>query len=70
MHSPWASRVFKARDFRVIVANPRQLRLISASQHKSDQFDAHMLARLGRADPKLLSPVQQRGEETRLRSLG
>jgi len=63
-HSPWASRVFKARGFRVIVANPRQVRLISASQHKSDQFDAHMLARLGRADPKLLSPVQHRGEET------
>ena len=50
-HSPWASLVFKARGFRVIVANPRQVRLISASQHKSDHFEAHMLARLGRAAP-------------------
>lgn len=33
------------------------------SQHKTDHFDARMLARLGRADPKLLSPVQHRGEQ-------
>ena len=62
-HSPWVSRLFTARGFRVIVANPRQVRLISESQHKTDHFDARMLARLGRADPKLLSPVQHRGEE-------
>lgn len=27
-HSPWVSGLFKARGFRVIVANPRQVRLI------------------------------------------
>ena len=62
-HSPWVSRLFKERGFDVIVTNPRQVRLISASRHKTDQIDAHMLARLGRADPKLLSPVEHRGEE-------
>ena len=63
-HSPWVSRLFKERGFRVITANPRQVRLISKSQRKSDRFDAEMLARLGRLDPSLLSPVHHRGEET------
>jgi len=62
-HSPWVSRLLKYRGFRVIVANPRQVRLISESQHKTDHFDARMLPRLGRADLKLLSPVEHRGEQ-------
>jgi transposase len=48
----------------VIVANARKLRAISQSQTKSDREDAQMLARLGRADPKLLSPIRHRGEAT------
>lgn len=62
-HSPWVSRLFKERGFEVIVANPRQVRLIAASQRKTDRFDAQMLARLGRVDPALLAPVQHRGVE-------
>jgi transposase len=62
-HSPWVSRLLSSLGFRVIVANPRQVRLISESQHKTDHFDARMLARLGRADPELLSPVEHRGEQ-------
>jgi transposase len=61
-HSPWVSRQLKEQGFQVIVANPRQVRLISHSQRKTDQFDAQILARLGRADPRLLSPVEHRGE--------
>jgi hypothetical protein len=62
-HSPWVSRLFKERGFEVIVANPRQVRLIAASQRKTDRYDAQMLARLGRLDPALLAPVQHRGVE-------
>ena len=63
-HSPWVSRLFEARGHRVLVANARKLRAISQSTTKSDEEDARMLARLGRADPKLLSPVRHRREAT------
>ena len=42
----------------------RKLRAISASHTKSNEEDAQMLARLGRADPKPLSPMRHRGEAT------
>lgn len=44
----------------MIVANPWKVRLIAASITKSDRSDAETLARLGRVDPKLLSPVTHR----------
>ena len=47
----------------MIVANPRRVRLIAESDKKSDRFDAEQLARLGRIDPDLLSPIVHRGEE-------
>jgi transposase len=47
----------------VIVANPRRVRLISANDSKNDSVDAELLARLGRVDPKLLSPITHRGQE-------
>jgi len=47
----------------VIVANPRKVRLISDNDGKDDPVDAELLARLGRVDVKLLSPIQHRGEE-------
>jgi transposase len=61
-HSPWVSRLLEALGHRVYVANARKLRAISTSTTKSDAEDARMLARLGRADPALLSPVQHRSE--------
>ena len=63
-HSPWVSRLVSSLGHAVIVANARKLRAISQSQTKSDEEDAEMLARLGRADPKLLSPVRHRSEAT------
>jgi transposase len=63
-HSPWISRLLTAQGHPVIVANARKLRAISQSQTKSDREDAQLLARLGRADPRLLSPVRHRSEAT------
>jgi transposase len=62
-HSPWASRLLSDLGHEVIVANPRRVRLISANDSKNDAVDAELLARLGRADPKLLSPISHRGHE-------
>jgi transposase len=47
----------------VLVANARQLRLIYASERKSDRVDAETLARLGQLDPALLKPIQHRGAQ-------
>jgi transposase len=57
------SRLLARQGHEVIVANPRRVRLIAESDAKSDQFDAELLARLGRLDPALLSPIVHRGEE-------
>jgi transposase len=62
-HSPWLSRLLSRLGFEVIVANPRQVRLISASSRKNDRMDAQLLARLARVDPKLLRPIRHRSEE-------
>ena len=59
-HSRWTSELLRDWGHEVIVANPRNLRLISESVRKSDRVDAHMLARLARVDPELLSPVAHR----------
>jgi transposase len=61
-HSPWSSRVLSGLGHRVIVANPRHLRAISASVKKCDRADAETLARLGRADERLLHPIRHRSE--------
>ena len=61
-HSPWISRLLKRLGHEVIVANARQVKLISESSRKNDRLDAEFLARLARADPKLLAPIQHRGE--------
>lgn len=61
-HSPWVSRLLKSLGHEVIVANARQVKLISDSSRKNDRMDAQMLARLARVDPELLRPVQHRSE--------
>jgi transposase len=47
----------------VIVANARQVQLISKSSRKNDRMDAQTLARLMRVDPRLLRPIQHRSEQ-------
>src|SRR6266849_7515402 len=62
-HSPWLSRLLSKLGFEVIVANARQVQLISASSRKNDRRDAHLLARLARVDPQLLRPIRHRSEQ-------
>ena len=61
-HSPWVSRLLKSFGHEVIVANARQVQLISQSSRKNDRADAQTLARLARVDPQLLRPIQHRSE--------
>lgn len=63
-HSPWVSRLLKQLGHEVIVANALRVKLISQNHRKDDKVDAELLARLGRVDPELLSPIYHRGEET------
>ena len=62
-HSPWVSRLLQSCGHEVIVANARQVQLISKSSRKNDRMDAQTLARLARVDPRLLRPVQHRSEQ-------
>ena len=61
--SPWVSRLAQAAGLELIVANPRRVQLITRNERKNDRTDAELLARLGRADPDLLSPVQHRSAQ-------
>ena len=62
-HSPWVSRLLWGMGHEVVVANPRQVKLISASSRKDDRLDAQTLARLARVDPQLLRPIRHRSEK-------
>ena len=62
-HSPWVSRLLGGMGHEVIVANARQVQLISASSRKDDRLDAQTLARLARVDPQLLRPIRHRSEK-------
>lgn len=62
--SGWMARLLESWGHEVIVANPRQLRLIYENRRKDDRVDAQYLARVARLDPQLLSPVRLRGEQT------
>ncbi|MFC1558993.1 IS110 family transposase [Gemmatimonadota bacterium] len=64
VHSPWVSRLLSGFGHEVVVANPRRMRLIYMNDTKNDRVDAEFLARIGRMDPALLSPIRHRGAET------
>jgi transposase len=59
--SPWVSRLLQECAHEVLIANPRKTRLIYGQRRKTDKLDAEKLARLARADPELLYPVEHRG---------
>jgi transposase len=63
-HSPWVSRLAESQGIRATVANARKLSLITRNERKNDRADAELLARLARADRKLLSPVRHRSEQS------
>lgn len=65
-HSPWVSRLLAHLGHEVIVANPRQVKLISENSRKNDRVDAQTLARLARVDPELLRPIHHRGEKAQM----
>lgn len=62
--SAWVARLVEELGHEVVVANPRRVRLICEASLKTDRVDAEALARLARADRKLLSPVVRRSEAT------
>jgi transposase len=55
--------VAEGMGFKVYVANPCRLRMITESKTKNDVNDARMLARIALADPGLLHPVRLRSAE-------
>lgn len=61
--SAWISRELTKLGHEVIVANPRDLKWITASDTKNDRVDARKLALLARADARLLAPVEHRTAE-------
>jgi transposase len=69
-HSPWVSRLLEKLGHEVIVANARRVKLISESSRKNDRLDAEFLARLARADRKLLAPVRHRSETAQADLMG
>ena len=63
--SGWVSELLQELGHDVVVANARKLRAIWTNRRKNDETDAEMLARLLRADRKLLSPIRHRSREAR-----
>ena len=63
-HSNWIAQLLERLGHQVIVAHPRQLKLISESLSKNDRRDARLLAELGLTSPKLLAPTQPRSQQT------
>ena len=59
-HSLWLSRLLESLGHEVVVANARQLRLISESDKKTDRTDAKTLAEVAYARPQLLRPIRPR----------
>lgn len=62
-HSRWMAKVGRECGHTVLVANPRQVRLIYGGDNKHDQLDARNLARLARVDWRLLKPIEHRPEQ-------
>jgi transposase len=61
--SAWISRELKKMGHEVIVANAREIKWITASDHKNDRVDAKKLALLAHGKMQLLSAVEHRTEE-------
>lgn len=59
-HSPWVSRLLSELGHEVLVANPSAMYGTRRRRKRNDRLDAEFLARTGRADPKLLYPIQHR----------
>ncbi len=62
-HCRWMNEVASSMGFKVYVANPCRLRMVTESRTKNDTNDARMLARITLADVGLLHPVKLRSAE-------
>ena len=62
-HSRWTSQLLTELGHIVTVANPRKVKLISNDNQKNDDKDARDLARLGRFDIRMVSPITHRSEQ-------
>jgi transposase len=59
-HSPWISRLLATLGHEDIVANPSAMYGARRRRKRNDPLDAEFLARQGRADVRLLYPIQHR----------
>lgn len=64
--SRWIAELAESCGHEVIVANPREFRLISGSHRKSDRNDARTLADFGQFRPQLLRPLKLRGSKSQI----
>lgn len=62
----WIHNLATELGHEVIVANPRNIPIITASTRKCDRNDARLLAELGQIKPELLSPVRLRADHYQL----
>ena len=62
-HSAWMTHLLRSFGHEVYVANPRDLKAVTGNKRKSDREDALQLARLARADFRLLKPTHVRSLE-------
>ena len=59
--SRWIAELATSCGHAVVVANPREFRLICESHQKTDRNDARILADFGQFRPQLLRPIKLRG---------
>lgn len=62
-HSPWVSRQLTALGHEIVVAHTSDMYSQGRRKRRNDKLDAEFLARQGRADVKLLHPIQHRSAE-------
>lgn len=62
----WVADLVERIGHEVVIANARQVHLISRRRHKTDKSDAILLARLGRVDLELLAPVKLRSRKAQV----
>lgn len=66
----WIAALADALGHEVVVANPRNIPVVTANVRKCDRNNARLLAELGQVKPQLLSPVQLRSDRyQRVRTL-
>src|SRR5579872_6839166 len=61
-HSPWVARTLEQLGHEVVVGNPSAMYGRGHRRKRNDRLDARFLARQGRADVELLSPIVHRSE--------